>query len=1100
MKNVIFLICLLLIACSSPDKFRLIDPSDSGIDFSNTISESDTFNLMRFEYIYNGAGVGIADLNGDGLQDIIFAGNQVSSKVYLNLGKFRFRDITYCFKGLSNDQWYSSVTIADVNNDRVPDIYLTSTRYKEPERRKNRLWVSDGKSPDGLPHYTEKAEEYGVADTSFSVCAAFLDYDLDGDADLYILNNTVNSRMNTSYREKITDGSASNNDRLYRNNGDGSFTDVTIEAGILYEGFGLGLAVGDINKDGYPDIYVSNDFISNDLLYINLGNGTFRNDIGYYLSYQSRSSMGNDMADINNDGYTDIYTTDMLPQQYHKLKQSINGYSYIYYINDEKYGFEHQYIRNMLHLHNGFLNGRMLPLSEIGQKLGIAATDWSWSPLFADYDNDGDKDLIVSNGFPRDETDKDWTRLKVIAEGTYASDEVLISMAPAIKVPNLAFENVNCTDFRKRTDWLPDIPSFSYGAAFADLDNDGDLDYVINNLNDSAFILQNTTMEHSDGGSNFIEIKLEGSDRNTMAVGAKTEIWTGGKYQYSENFLSRGYASSVSPVLHFGTGQYKTIDSMRITWPAPGGVTFLKDIPCNKIISLSAGDAQISDKELDAKKIIPTLFTQTDSILQYEHQQRDFIDYVLNQKTIPHKYSQIGPRISSGDIDNDGVTDLIAGSTNEKPTCVFLRKGKEFINSNIKGLTGNRPFSEADFSVIDVDKDGDNDVIAVAGGYESLQESTYEHFVYLNTGQSFMRMKLPVPSFPASVVRTCDFNKDGWPDIFIGARIKKGMFPYSNHSWLILNENGSLKTDSASKLNLGMVTDAVWTDYDNDGWTDLLVTREWNSIAVLKNVQGKYLQQQLIPEIEKMQGMWFSIAAGDFDNDGDDDYIAGNLGLNNRFSASEKYPMNLYVIDFDLDGNLDPFVTAFFPDQSGIMKEYPINYLDELWSQSPYFSLKFTTYASFGIATVDDILGNNMRKRIDFSLEVNTTTSGIIWNDGDRFRWEALPSELQVSPVKKILVEDINKDSLPDIILGGNDHSFELATGYYDALKGVVMLNNNIVTPHGSERFTFLAPSESGLLLHGMVESLIFINEGDSPILIAGFNRSKAKVFKLNIK
>ena len=1093
-KLSILFVALLFISCSRSPKFQLLSSVQTGIFFKNTITESDSFNLMKYEYIYNGAGVGIADLNNDGLQDIVFSGNQVSPKVYLNQGSFKFRDITSNFAGLTNDQWYTGVTIADVNNDGLPDVYLSSTGGSHPQNRKNRLWVNNGSIGGADPTFTEKAESFGIADTSHSVNAAFFDYDRDGYPDLYILNNTVNSRMNTNYRTKMIDGSAPNNDRLYHNNGNGTFTDVTLKAGIVYEGFGLGLAVGDVNKDGYPDIYISNDFISNDLLYINQGDGTFRNEIKKYMSYQSRSSMGNDMADVNNDGNPDMFTMDMLPEANFKKKQTINGYSYIFYLNDAKYGFEHQYVRNMLHLHNGFLKGEMLPYSEVGQMMGISATDWSWSPLFADYDNDGDKDLLITNGFPKDETDKDWTRLKAEAAGAYASDETLIEMAPAIKIPNLAFENLGEKGFKKRQDWLPKNPSYSYGASFVDLDNDGDLDYVTNNLNDEAFILRNTTIEKSKKKASYIQLKLTGQGGNRMAIGAKVELWEKGKYQFTEHFLTRGYSSSVSPVVHFGLGEDITIDSIKVTWPAAGNTTVLKNVAANQILELKEQDSNKLTKVVQPPEK-DFLFGRLENSVNYVHIQRDFIDFVLNQKIIPHKFSQIGPRMAKGDLNNDGIEDIIIGSTNELPTTVLLRKGRKFEEAKVEGLTGRKEYSESDLTVLDIDGDGDNDVIAVAGAYENRQESEYQHYLYENRNNVFVKIPLPIPQFPASVIRPFDFDHDGNPEIFIGARVKKGMFPYSNHSWLIQNDKGKLSVDSTSKFNLGMVTDAIWTDYDKDGWEDLLVAREWNSLVLFKNMNGKELVLQMLPELENKPGIWYSVAAGDFDLDGDDDYIVGNLGENNRYAASEKYPMNLYALDFDMDGNIDPLITAWWNDKDGKMKEYPVNYLDELWSQSPYFQMKFKDYATFSYVSIDKMFEESVKKRLDFKLQVNTLSSYILWNDKGKFRWEKLPVPLQVSPIKKMIVNDFNGDGYLDVLTGGNDYSYELATGYYDANKGLLLLNKGKKQETGKPSFEVMTSSQSGILLQGMLESLLYL-KGDTSLVVAGFNRAPAIVYE----
>lgn len=1046
---------------------------------------------MSYEYIYNGAGVGIGDLNNDGFQDIIFAGNQVSPRVYLNSGNFKFKDITSNFENLTNNQWYSSVTLVDINNDRLLDVYLTSTADTTRVRCKNRLWINKGFNENGDPFFTEMAESYGIAEDGQSVSAAFFDYDRDGDLDLYVLNNTVTKRMSTSYRPKINDGSSVNNDKLFRNNGDRTFTDVTIQAGIVYEGFGLGLAVSDVNKDGYPDIYVSNDYISNDLLYINQGDGTFRNEIRKFISYQSKSSMGNDIADVNNDGCADIFTLDMMPEQYFKKRQTINGFSYIFYVNDSKYNFEHQYLRNMLHLHNGFLKNDMLPYSEVGQMAGIYQTDWSWSPLFADYDNDGDKDLIVTNGYPRDLTDKDWTRYKAKVFGFVATEQDVIDMAPAVKIPNVAFENACDLHFIKRSqEWLPDVPSYSYGASFCDLDNDGDLDYVVNNLDDEAFILRNSTVERSKKKAGYIKIRLVGKEGNTMALGAKVELWSKGKYQFTEHFLTRGYASSVDPVTHFGLGDDRTIDSIKVTWPGNGNVSVLKLVGVNQTIEINEINSIPSAENSETSGINYLLFNKTDEIISYIHEQTDYIDFFFDQNIIPHKFSQIGPVMARGDIDNDGRADLIVGSTNLMPTRIFLRRGGVFQETPVKGLTTQKEFSESDISVLDIDNDGDNDVVALAGGYENKDEKEYRHFIYLNENGSFKRDTLPVPSFPASVVRPFDFDHDNDPDLFIGCRVKKGKFPFANPSWLITNGKDHLSVLPWAHFDLGMVTDAVWTDYDKDGWEDLLVAREWNSIAVLKNMNGKELILQNISEIDDHHGLWYSIIACDFDKDGDDDYIAGNLGENHRFTVTDKYPLGLYAIDLDLNGKIDPLTTAYWKDQNGEMKEYPINYFDELMAQSNFFQMMFKDYASFSYASIGDILDENILKRLEFKLHVNTTSSYILWNENGKFRWEKLPELSQVSPIKKMIVRDFNGDNFSDVLLAGNDYTYDVSTGYYDANKGIVLLNK------GKEKgFNLLTPSKSGILLQGMVESLLLF-EGDTTLIVAGINRAKAVVYK----
>ncbi len=1091
--NILLLIFLLFFSCRESTRFQLLNSIQTGIDFNNTITETDSFHIMSFEYIYYGAGVGIGDLNNDGLQDLVFAGNQVSSKSYLNLGDFKFKDITSNFKGLSSNQWYSGVTIADVNGDGWMDVYLTSTANIDAKKCKNRLWINNGVTKGIGPTFTESAEKFGIACEDQSVNAAFFDYDCDGDLDLYILNNLLSQELNNSYRSKLTDGSAANNDKFYKNNGNNTFTDITKEAGIVYEGFGLGLAVSDVNKDGYPDIYISNDFVSNDILYINQGNGTFKNEIRKYLSYQTKSSMGNDIADVNNDGNPDIITLDMMPADYFRKKQTINGFSYVIYLNDEKYGYEHQYLRNMLHLHNGFLNNKMLPYSEVGQITGIYQTEWSWSPLFADYDNDGDNDLLITTGYPKDMTDKDWVVMQSKVYKFDGIEKYLISQVPSLKVPNYAFENASDLNFiNKSKDWLPDIPSYSYGAAFVDLDNDGDLDYITNNLNDQAFVLKNTTMEHSEGKAGFIKIKLKGKGANTMAIGAKVELWSKGNYQYTEHFLTRGYASSVDPVVHFGLSGTNRVDSIKVIWPLGKQETILRDIKANQTLEINESNSSPIVKELKNKEEKKYLFNAIEDKINYVHEQSDFIDFILNQKIIPHKFSQIGPIMVKGDLNNDGLEDFLIGSTNLLPTMAFLQDRNGFKKAHFKGLTDKKEFSESDIAILDIDNDGDNDVIALAGGYENKKEDEYVHYLYENKNNVYTRKSIPVAPFPASVVRPFDFDHDGDLDLFIGARIKKGAFPYSNNSWLLLNDEGKLSENKAIKLDLGMVTDAIWSDYDNDGWEDLIVTREWNSITFLKSDHGKKLIMQSIPEMNTYHGLWYTIRAGDFDQDGDDDYIAGNLGDNHRFTVSNTYPLKLYAVDLNLDGTIDPLTTSYWKDTNDVMQEYPVNYFDELKTQTLYFDTYFDNFKSFSYATINDIIDTKTLNDIDLKLKVTTTSSYILWNNKGIFKWEKLPKTIQLSPLTRMIVKDFNGDKFPDLLMGGNDYTYDISTGYYDANKGYVLLNNG-----KKQSFKLLAPSESGILLQGMVGSLLYF-DGDSPFVIAGFNRGKTLVYKLN--
>jgi enediyne biosynthesis protein E4 len=1082
---IMLVISLLGAACSKPTRFESLPPEDTGIRFNNIVEEKDTFNILHNEYMYNGGGVGIADLNNDGLQDVIFSGNKISSRIYLNNGDFRFTDITSSFENIDNGQWYSGVVVTDINQDGWADVYLTSTTSNDPELRRNRLWVNQGVSADGSLKFREMASEYGIDDDGYGVHAGFFDYDLDGDLDLYILNNIVNKAVPTNYRAKIIDGTAPNNDRLYRNEGNGKFTNVTMEAGIVYEGFGLGLAFGDVNKDGYPDIYVSNDYISNDILYINKKDGTFENATKKFISYQSRFSMGNDMADCNNDGNLDIITMDMMPEEYSRKKQTINGNSYLVYINNEKWGYETQYVRNMLHVHNGFVNGEMMPFSEVGQMAGVFQTEWSWSPLFADFDNDGDKDLAITNGFPKDLTDKDFTNYKAQVYGFVATDRHILPRIPIVKVPNYAFENKGDLRFEDLTEeWGMRTPSFSNGAAFVDLDNDGDLDYVVNNINDPAYVYRNNSIGKLKEQNNFLRMRLKGSTGNLDAAGTKVELFSQGTYQYHEHFPVRGYISSVEPIVHFGLGKLSAIDSVKITWP-DGRISLVKSPQVNQLIVTEIKDSVPRRSGMEIHRA-DYLFEDASDLIKFRHQEEDYVDFFQSQRILQHKLSQIGPCMAKGDINGDEAEDILIGGSLKSPTKVFLNQGGKFVQAEIAGLTSLKKCDEADLAVFDVDNDGDNDVVTVAGGSAGEKEEVYRHLIYINNGETFSSQELPLGPFPASVIRPHDFDKDGDVDIFIGSRFKLGSFPESLSSVLLINDAGQFTREKTSEFELGMVTDATWTDIDKDGYHDLVVVSEWGGVTIYQN-DHTGLKKLSINGADKIKGLWYSVSSADLDMDGDNDLVVGNLGDNHRFTISENYPLTMYGIDIDNNGSIDPLVSSYWNDRDGQMQEYPVNYLDELASQSPVFRKKFTSYTRFSFSTMDSILAGRPIDKRKIS-RVNSTSSYILWNDGNSFSWEKLPIAAQTSPIRKVLIKDFNGDNFPDMLLTGNDFSYDVSTGIYNANKGVVLVNR------GNRKFENLAPSGSGIYIQGQVNSLLFI-EKPRQLIVAGINRDSLRLF-----